>query len=46
MQIYENSAALVDELAGKMHEFSVRPEIEIFDLSRYAIGAAHEIGSC
>lgn len=31
--IYENSAALVDELAGKMLQFSIRPEIEIFDLS-------------
>jgi 3-keto-5-aminohexanoate cleavage enzyme len=31
--VYENSAALVDELAGKMLELSVRPEIEIFDLS-------------
>jgi 3-oxoadipate:acetyl-CoA acetyltransferase len=31
--VYENSAALVDDLAGKMLEFSIRPEIEIFDLS-------------
>ncbi len=31
--VYENSAALVDELAGKMRENAVRPEIEIFDLS-------------
>jgi len=31
--VYENSVALVEELAGKMLEFSVTPEIEIFDLS-------------
>jgi 3-keto-5-aminohexanoate cleavage enzyme len=31
--VYENSSALVDELAGKMLEFSIKPEIEIFDLS-------------
>jgi 3-keto-5-aminohexanoate cleavage enzyme len=31
--VYENSAALVDELAAKMLQFSIRPEIEIFDLS-------------
>jgi hypothetical protein len=31
--VYENSAALIRELAGSMREFRVRPEIEIFDLS-------------
>ncbi len=31
--VYENAPALVDELARKMHEFGIRPEIEIFDLS-------------
>src|SRR5271156_2840573 len=31
--IYENAPALVEDLAGKMHEFGIRPEIEIFDLS-------------
>jgi len=31
--IYENAPALVQDLAGKMHEFGIRPEIEIFDLS-------------
>jgi 3-keto-5-aminohexanoate cleavage enzyme len=31
--IYENSAALVSNLAAAMKQFSVRPEIEIFDLS-------------
>ena len=31
--IYENSTVLVEDLAGKMLEFSVKPEIEIFDLS-------------
>lgn len=31
--VYENTAALVEELASKMREFGVRPEIEIFDLS-------------
>ncbi len=31
--IYENSAALVEDLAAKMRDNGVRPEIEIFDLS-------------
>ena len=31
--VYENSAALVDDLATKMRDNGVRPEIEIFDLS-------------
>ena len=31
--VYENSAALVTDLATKMKENGVRPEIEIFDLS-------------
>ena len=31
--VYENSAALVDELAGAMHTYAIAPEIEIFDLS-------------
>ena len=31
--VYENSAALVEELATKMRDNGVRPEIEIFDLS-------------
>ncbi|TCZ64982.1 BKACE family enzyme [Roseicella aquatilis] len=31
--VYENSAALVAELAGRMREHGIRPEIEIFDLS-------------
>ena len=31
--VYENSAALVEDLATKMGQFLVRPEIEIFDLS-------------
>jgi uncharacterized protein (DUF849 family) len=31
--VYENSAALVDELAGSMHAHGIAPEIEIFDLS-------------
>ena len=31
--VYENSPALVEDLASKMHEFGIRPEIEIFDLS-------------
>ena len=30
---YENAPALVEDLASKMHEFGIRPEIEIFDLS-------------
>jgi 3-keto-5-aminohexanoate cleavage enzyme len=31
--VYENSPALVWDLAGKMKEHDIRPEIEIFDLS-------------
>lgn len=31
--VYENSATLVDDLAGTMQRHGVRPEIEIFDLS-------------
>ena len=31
--VYENGAALVDELAGSMRTHGVAPEIEIFDLS-------------
>jgi len=31
--VYENSAALVGDLAARMREYGVRPEIEIFDLS-------------
>ena len=31
--VYENSAALVDSLAGSMKEHGVLPEIEVFDLS-------------
>jgi 3-keto-5-aminohexanoate cleavage enzyme len=31
--VYENSAALVVDLATRMKEFAVAPEIEIFDLS-------------
>ena len=31
--VYENAASLVNDLASKMHQFGVRPEIELFDLS-------------
>ncbi len=31
--VYENQPALVDELAAKMKQFGVKPEIEVFDLS-------------
>src|SRR5215203_4143684 len=31
--VYENSAALVTDLAAKMRDNGVRPEIEVFDLS-------------
>lgn len=31
--VYENSASLVTELATRMQRYSVRPEIELFDLS-------------
>src|SRR6476660_7340180 len=32
--IYESGPALLDELATKMKQFNVKPEIEVFDLSR------------
>ncbi|MBM1175016.1 3-keto-5-aminohexanoate cleavage protein [Microvirga arabica] len=31
--VYENHTSLVEDMAGKMKEFRIRPEIEIFDLS-------------
>jgi uncharacterized protein (DUF849 family) len=31
--VYENHTSLVEEMAGKMKEFGIRPEVEIFDLS-------------
>ena len=31
--VYENAPALVEDLATKMRDFGVKPEIEIFDLS-------------
>ena len=31
--VYENSAALIEDLATKMRENGIRPEIEVFDLS-------------
>ena len=31
--VYENQPPLVDELAGKMKQYDVKPEIEVFDLS-------------
>jgi uncharacterized protein (DUF849 family) len=31
--IYENSSALIEELAAKMLEFDIKPEIEVFDLA-------------
>jgi 3-keto-5-aminohexanoate cleavage enzyme len=31
--VYENSAAFVDDLAGRLREFNILPEIEVFDLS-------------
>ncbi|WP_158816445.1 3-keto-5-aminohexanoate cleavage protein [Methylocapsa sp. S129] len=33
LSIYENAPALVEELAAKMRDCKVKPEIEIFDLS-------------
>jgi len=33
LSIYENAPALVEELAAKMRDYKVKPEIEIFDLS-------------
>jgi uncharacterized protein (DUF849 family) len=31
--IYENSNELIEELAGKMLEYDIKPEIEVFDLA-------------
>src|SRR5207245_1106578 len=31
--VYENSPALIEDLATKMRENAIRPEIEVFDLS-------------
>ena len=31
--VYENSPALVEELAAKMREYDIKPEIEVFDLA-------------
>ena len=31
--IYENSNELIEELAGKMLEYEIKPEIEVFDLA-------------
>ena len=39
--VYENAPVLVDELAAKMIEFNVKPEIEIFDLAM--LYAAHHM---
>ena len=33
LRIYENPPELISDLAGKMREFDVKPEIEVFDLS-------------
>lgn len=32
-RVYENSPELIEELAGKMNEFRIKPEIEVFDLA-------------
>ena len=32
-RIYENSPELITDLAGRMREFDVKPEIEVFDLA-------------
>jgi uncharacterized protein (DUF849 family) len=32
-RVYENSPELILELAGKMNEYGVKPEIEVFDLA-------------
>ena len=33
--VYENSNELIAELAGKMLEFNIKPEIEVFDLAMF-----------
>lgn len=32
-RVYENPPELIDELAGKMRQYGVKPEIEVFDLA-------------
>lgn len=32
-RIYENSPELIEELAGAMRQYSIKPEIEVFDLA-------------
>jgi uncharacterized protein (DUF849 family) len=32
-RVYENPPELIDELAGKMNQYGVKPEIEVFDLA-------------
>jgi len=45
LAVYENAPALVEELAGRMREHGVKPEIEIFDLSHiHAAGRLVERG--
>lgn len=39
--VYENSPALVRELAAKMLQFGIKPEIEVFDLAM--LYTAHEL---
>jgi 3-keto-5-aminohexanoate cleavage enzyme len=41
--VYENSPALVRELASKMLQFNIKPEIEVFDLAM--LYAAHELAN-
>ena len=33
VSVYENSNELIEELAGKMLEYDIKPEIEVFDLA-------------
>ena len=43
--IYQNSNELIDELAGKMLEYDIKPEIEVFDLAMlYKASALAEQG--
>lgn len=45
LAIYENAPALVEDLAGRMREHDIKPEIEIFDLSHiHAAGRLVERG--
>ena len=45
VSVYENSNELIEELAGMMREYDIKPEIEVFDLAMlYRAAAMAEAG--